>query len=156
MTGFLQWCEDTALSHFVLSAKWQYPLVEIFHIAGLVVVFGSILVLNLRIFGRVLRAQPVSQIAISLSPITLFGLCAQFVSGPVLFMATAKHFYKSGPFRLKLLLLAVALVYHFGVHRSLALKAFTSTVVLKISATVSMLLWSGVVLAGLAIELLAE
>ncbi len=156
MTGFLQWCQDTALSQYVLSAKWQYPLVEIFHIAGLVLVFGSILVLNLRIFGRILQAQPVSYIAMSLSPITLFGLGAQFVSGPVLFMATAKHFYKSGPFRLKLLLLAVALVYHFGVHRSLALKTFTSTAALRISATVSMLLWSGVVLAGLAIELLPE
>jgi hypothetical protein len=155
MTDFLTWCQSTALSQWVLAAKWQYPMVEIFHIAGLVLVFGSILVLNLRIFGRILRQQPVSEVARSLSPLTLAGLAAQFISGPVLFMATAKHFYDSVPFRVKLLLLAVALVYHFGVHRSLAMKASAATLALKVSAAASMLLWGGVVLAGFAIELLA-
>ena len=155
MTDFLTWCQSTALSQWVLSAKWQYPTVEIFHIAGLVLVFGSILVLNLRIFGRILRQQPVSEVAAGLSPLTLAGVIAQFVSGPVLFMATAKHFYESVPFRVKLLLLAVALVYHFGVHRSLAMKAQAVDRALRISAAASMLLWIGVVLAGLGIELLA-
>ncbi len=154
MTDFLAWCQATALSQWVLGAKWHYPLIEIFHIAGLVLVFGSMLVLNLRIFGRILRAQPVAEVAAGLSPLTLTGVVAQFISGPILFMATAKHFYESIPFRVKLLLLAVALVYHFGVHRSLAMDDSISSRVLKMSAAVSMLLWVGVVFAGFAIELL--
>ena len=85
---------------------------EILHIAGLVLVFGSILLLNLRIFGRILRQQPVSQVAEGLAPITLTGVIAQFVSGPVLFMAAAARLFENGPFRLKLPLLAVALTYH--------------------------------------------
>ena len=156
MTEFLTWCQNSALSHFVKGAPWRYPTLEILHISGLVLVFGSILVLNLRIFGRVLRKQPVSTVAGSVSPITFFGVGAQFVSGPVLFMATATHFYKSGAFRLKLVLLVVALAYHFGVHRGLALKPVTPARALRISATVSMILWSGVVFAGLAIELLPQ
>jgi hypothetical protein len=156
MTDFLTWCQNTALSQWVLSAKWQYPTVEIFHIAGLVLVFGSILILNLRIFGRILRQQPVYEIAEGLSPLTLFGVIAQFISGPVLFMATAKHFYESIPFRVKILLLAVALVYHFGAHRSLALDPSTPERTLKISAAASMAVWIGVVLSGLGIELLAS
>jgi hypothetical protein len=155
MMEFLAWCQSTELSRWVLSAKWRYPAIEILHIAGLVLVFGSILVLNLRIFGRILRQQPVSDVAVSLSPIALVGIAAQFISGPVLFMATAKHFYESVPFRVKLLLLAVALVYHFGVHRSLAIKTSMVTRELRISAVASMLLWSGVILAGFGIELLA-
>ncbi len=151
---FLTWCESIPLSRWILSAKWRYPTVEIFHIAGLVLVFGSILVLNLRIFGRVLRQQPVSEVAVGLAPLTLGGVTAQFISGPVLFMATAKHFYASIPFRVKLLLLAVALVYHFGVHRSLAQDCSTDARTLRTSAAASMLLWIGVVLAGLGIELL--
>jgi hypothetical protein len=58
MTGFLEWCQTNALSQLMNSAKWTFPAVEIFHIAGLVVIFGSMLVLNLRIFGRILRAEP--------------------------------------------------------------------------------------------------
>jgi hypothetical protein len=57
---------------------------------------------------------------------------------------------------LKLLLLAVALTYHFGVHRGLASNPLTPARSLTISATVSMILWSGVVFAGLAIELLPQ
>ena len=50
MSAFLQWCHDNALSEFMRSAKWPFPTVEIFHIAGLILIFGSVLVLNLRIF----------------------------------------------------------------------------------------------------------
>src|SRR6202011_622598 len=50
MTGFLEWCQTNALSQLMNSAKWTFPAVEIFHIAGLVVIFGSMMVLNLRIF----------------------------------------------------------------------------------------------------------
>lgn len=153
MMDFLLWCQSTALSRWILSAKWRYPTVEILHIAGLVLVFGSVLVLNLRIFGRVLKTQPVSEVAAGLSPIMMVGVAAQFVSGPVLFMATAKHFYESVPFRVKMLLLAVALVYHFGVHRSLAMNPETPARVLTKSAVSSMLLWCALVVAGLSIEL---
>jgi len=153
MTEFLTWCQNHALSQFIKGARWPYPAVEILHIAGLVLVFGSILLLNLRIFGRILRQQPVSEVAAGLAPITLTGVFAQFVSGPVLFMATATRFFENGTFRLKLLLLAIALSYHFGVHRRLALKSVSISGVLQASAAVSMLLWIAVVLSGLSIEL---
>ena len=156
MTGFLQWCHDNALSEFMRSAKWPYPTVEIFHIAGLILVFGSILVLNLRIFGRILRQEPVPEVAAGLSPLTVTGIAAQAVSGPVLFMTSAMKFSESTPFKLKLLLLLVALTYHFGVHRRFALDPETPAQILRVSAAASMLLWIGVVLAGFAIELLAR
>ena len=69
MNGFTAWCQYNALSQFMRSAKWPYPSVEILHIAGLILVFGSMLILNLRIFGRILRQEPVSQVAAGLSPI---------------------------------------------------------------------------------------
>ena len=58
MNGFIEWCQYNALSQFMRSAKWPYPSVEILHIAGLILVFGSMLILNLRIFGRILRREP--------------------------------------------------------------------------------------------------
>jgi hypothetical protein len=155
MIGFLQWCHDNALSQFMRSAKWPYPTVEIFHIAGLVLIFGSMLLLNLRIFGRILRQEPVPQVAAGLAPLASIGLAAQAVSGPVLFMTSAMRFSESTPFRLKLVLLVVALTYHFGVHRRFARDPDAAVPMLRVSAAVSMLLWIGVVLAGFAIELLA-
>jgi len=155
MSEFLQWCHDNALSEFMRSAKWPFPTVEIFHIAGLILIFGSVLVLNLRIFGRILRQEPVPQVAAGLSPLTAVGLAAQVVSGPVLFMTSAMRFSESTPFRLKLLFLLVALTYHYGVHRRFALDPAVPAHTLRVSAVVSMLLWISVVLAGFAIELLS-
>ena len=44
----------------------------------MVLVFGTILVLNLRIFGLILRSEPVAQIARDLTPVTLIGLVQVF------------------------------------------------------------------------------
>ena len=155
MNGFIGWCQYNALSQFMRSAKWPYPSVEVLHIAGLILVFGSMLILNLRIFGRILRQEPVPQVAAGLSPVTFTGIAAQFVTGPVLFMTSAMKFAESTPFKLQLLFLAVALTYHFGVHRRFALDPSTPAQTLRVSAAASMLLWISVVLAGFAIELLA-
>jgi len=154
MTGFLEWCQTNALSQLMNSAKWTFPTVEIFHIAGVVVIFGSMLVLNLRIFGRILQAEPVPQVALGLAPVTKFGLVAQVVSGPLLFMNAAMRLYENTPFRLKMLLLVIALSYHFAVHLPLALDYKGSASRLRFSAAVSMTLWIGMTLAGFSIQLL--
>ncbi len=159
MNDFIQWCQTSALSAAIRSAKWPYPSIEILHIAGLVLVFGSIFILNLRIFGRVLKQTSVREVAMGLAPLTLVGLCAQCVSGPLLFVATAMRFWENPSFRLKLVLLVIALVHHYGWHRPLviggAIGGEASAGKLRGSAAVSMLLWAGVILAGLSIELLA-
>jgi hypothetical protein len=154
MTGFIEWCQTNALSQLMNSAKWPFPAVEIFHIAGLVLIFGSMLVLNLRIFGRMLRAQPVPQVARGLAPVTKFGLVGQIVSGPLLLMNAAMRLSENTSFRLKMLLLIIALSYHFAVHLPLALDSEGPAFRLRLSATVSMLLWISMTLAGFSIQLL--
>ncbi len=54
-------------------------------------------------------------------------------------MTSAMKFAESTPFKLKLLLLAVALTYHFGAHRRFAWTPETPTQTLRISAAASML-----------------
>jgi hypothetical protein len=154
MTAFVEWCQESALSDFMRGAKWPFPTVEVFHFVGVILVFGSMLVLNLRIFGRILKHEPVPQVAEGVAPLTAMGLAAQVVSGPVLFVTSALKFSASPPFKLKLLLLVAALTYHFGVHRRFAMNPATPISTLRISAAISGLSWIGVVLAGLAISLL--
>lgn len=151
----IQFFQTSAAAQFMRGEKWRYPAVEILHLAGLILVFGSVFVLNLRIFGRVLRPVPVEEVARVLAPITLAGLSIQVLTGPLLFIASAARFYTSVPFWTKIALLAAALAYHFFVHRPLAFRGKTPLSKMRLSAALSMILWAGVVLAGLAIELLA-
>jgi len=150
---FAQWCQNLALADAIRSVAWPFPTIEIVHLAGIVLVFGSILITNLRMFGFILKDVPAVEVARSVAPWTLIGLGFQVISGPLMFITSATRFYGNETFRVKLLLLAVALIYHFAIHRKAASSA--RTLILKLSAAVSMLTWIGVVLAGMGIELLA-
>lgn len=40
MTAFAEWCQHTAIATAIRSALWPFPVIEIFHIAGMVVCLG--------------------------------------------------------------------------------------------------------------------
>ena len=153
LESFAQWCFQLSLAEAIRSVAWPFPTIEIVHLAGLVLVFGSMLILNLRLFGVILKDAPAPQVVQGLAPWTLVGLGFQVVSGPLMFIASATRFYQSPAFRVKLALIAAALIYHFAVHRRAASSA--SRWKARLSATISMALWIGVFLAGMGIELLA-
>jgi hypothetical protein len=155
MTAFAEWCQHTALAEAIRSAPWPFPVVEIFHIAGMVLVFGTVLVLNLRVFGLILRSEPVSQVAQDLTPLTVIGLSVQLISGSLMFVASAMKFSENVLFGFKIGLVMVAVAYHFAVHRRVAIASDTLPGRLRFSAAVSLLLWAGVALTGLDLGVLS-
>ena len=154
-TSFATWCQHTAIAEAIRSAPWPFPVIEIFHIAGMVVVFGTVLILNLRVFGLILRGEPVSQIAQDLTPLTLTGLGVQFASGSLMFIVSAMKFTENALFGIKIVLVIAAVAYHFGIHRNLAISKDAHPGRLRLSAAVSLVLWAGVVLVGLDIGVLS-
>jgi hypothetical protein len=154
-TSFATWVQHTSAAEAIRSVPWPIPVIEIFHIAGMVLVFGTILILNLRVFGLILRSEPVSQIAQDLTPLTLVGLGVQLVSGSLLFMVSAMKFTENPTFRIKIALVIAAVAYHFAVHRRIAIAQETQAHRLRPSAAVSLVLWASVVLVGLDIGVLS-
>jgi hypothetical protein len=155
MTAFAEWCQHTAIAEAIRSAPWPFPVIEIFHIAGMVLVFGTVLILNLRVFGLILHSEPVSQIAQDLTPFTLTGLGVQLVSGSLMFMTSAIKFTGNVLFGIKIGLVIAAVAYHFGIHRKVAIAKEAQPNRLRLSAAVSLVLWASVVLAGLGIGVLS-
>ena len=155
MTAFATWLQHTAAAEAIRSVPWPIPLIETFHIAGMVLVFGTILILNLRVFELILRGEPVSQIAEDLTPLTLTGLGVQLVSGSLLFMVSAMKFTENPVFRIKIALVIAAVAYHFAIHRKVAIEANTPAHRLQLSAAISLVLWASVVLVGLDIGVLS-
>jgi len=154
-TSFATWVQHTSDAEAIRSVPWPIPVIEIFHIAGMVLVFGTILILNLRAFGLIFRSEPVSQIAQDLTPLTLVGLGVQLVSGSLLFMVSAMKFTDNPVFRIKIALVIAAVAYHFAVHRRIAIAHDIPTQWLRLSAAVSLVLWASVVLVGLDIGVLS-
>jgi hypothetical protein len=150
-SGFLEWCQNSALSAIIRHETWTVPAIEILHIAGVILIFGSVLVTNLRLLGRMFLSEPAGSLAADLSRWMRLGLIVLVCTGPLLFFAMPVKLFMTPDFTIKLVLVAIAAGYHLRVHRKLlsaAANDATPDAPLKKSARISLTLWSIAILAG--------
>jgi hypothetical protein len=153
MLPFFRWCDSTWISVAIRDSRFLFPAIETFHLLGITMLLGILLLLNMRLFNLGLRRQPVDRLAGQLAPWTWGSLAVILVSGTLLFLSEALKCYDSGPFRLKMLLLFLAILFQVTVHRPYTNsgKALITPVRARLVASLSLMLWFGVGLAGRAI-----
>jgi len=151
--AWLVWLETTALAGAMRHWLWLYPIVEIVHIVGFVVLVGAAVMFDLRLLG-VSRALPVSAMAGHHLPWARAALILVVPSGLMMFMAHATEFADNPAFRVKLILLAAAglnaLLFHRGAFRKVDAWEAGQAVPLtaRAAAVASLVLWVGVISAG--------
>lgn len=115
--------EASELGRAMREWLWLYPAVEIVHIAGIALLFGSIAVLDLRLLGFS-RGVSAKQLAAHVLPWTLASFLLIVPSGFMMFAAHAADFIASGVFVLKMGLILLAginaVLFHMGVFRTVA------------------------------------
>jgi hypothetical protein len=99
--------EASSLAVAMRQWLWLYPSVEIVHIAGIGLLFGSIAVFDLRLLG-VSKSIPVRALAKHVLPWTAASFVLIVPSGLMMFTAHASDFIQSGVFVLKMGLILVA------------------------------------------------
>ena len=89
------------------SHPWAYPALEIVHIAGIALLLGNLVLLELRVFGRgsALPLQPLARLALG-TAVGGFGLAAG--SGLLMFASQPDELLANRAFTLKLLLIFAA------------------------------------------------
>jgi hypothetical protein len=152
---FAEWCWNLPLSSAIRRAPWPFPLLEILHIAGLVLVFGTIFIVDLRLLGKALRHDPVGQVWDDLIRWAGVGFAVQVLTGPLLFIANSRKFYDSPFFRAKIVLLVFAIGFHFVVVRrvSASVDAGSNLARARLAGGFSLALWAAVIVTGVCIEL---
>lgn len=131
---------------------WVFPVVESIHICGFTLLVGTIAVLDLRLSDLCLTRQSISRLAEVLAPWIYVGIAVQFITGPYLFSSSPHDYLHNPSFRMKMMFLAAALIFHFTVVRGTAGKSEPlAPVWRRLIALVSMGLWIGVILGGLGI-----
>jgi hypothetical protein len=149
---FFRWCDESWLGETMRSSRLYFPVVETFHLFALTVLFGAIVVLNLRLCRIIMRGQPVQQVARDLSPWTFWGLMVMLVSGVLLFFSEALRCYASKPFQVKMVFLFSAIIFHYTIHKKVtASDRDPGLLTGALVGTVNGLLWLGVGLGGRAI-----
>ncbi|MBN9590447.1 MAG: hypothetical protein BGN85_02355 [Alphaproteobacteria bacterium 64-11] len=123
LTQFLFWLEHSPLGVFTRSlGAWSYGIVNLVHILGIVMLFGSILLLDLRLLG-VWRSIPLAALSRPTVTLAMTGFFIAVASG-IPMLAVKAGDYADNPFLLmKFPAIALALVNVWLLHRSGAWKA---------------------------------
>jgi hypothetical protein len=150
---FFEWCEKSPLHDMIANHETGYPALETFHLFGLTLLLGTLVILCLRLFGVMLKQQPVAELAGELSPYQTAGLCLMLITGPLMVVATAERCYGNTSFWIKMALLVIALIFHFAYFRKLVRRddANIAPGMAKLAAAVTLVLWFGVGMAGRSI-----
>jgi len=147
----LTWLETLPAAEAFAASRHAYPLVNALHIIGLGSLFGAILALDLRLLG-LFRAIPARPLAIALPRVAGAGLALAMATGLLLFSVDPHEYAANRAFVIKVSLVATGAIHALWVHRSRAWAALrkrgTIEPALKISAGVSLAIWTGAILAG--------
>ena len=146
MFSFCQWLQQTPVSVSIRESVWVFPILDAVHCAGIFLVAGTIVVVDLRLLGFGLRRQTISNVIAQVLPWTYFGFAFMLLTGALLAWAEPIRLYRSVFFRWKLLFLALAginaLLYHYT----------TLTPARgRVAGAVSIVCWICVIAAGRAI-----
>lgn len=96
--------EGSAVGDWMRSSGWAYPVVNLFHLLGLVLLIGPMLLLDLRLLGGG-KAFAVPLVSATLTPWAIAGLLLLLPSGALLFTADASPLLDNSLMQFKLLLI---------------------------------------------------
>jgi hypothetical protein len=147
---FFQWCYQTPIGEGIRNSTWLFPVIEAFHLLGLGLTAGAVLIVDLRLFGVGLRKQAAAELWAGTRPWLLGSVTLMFASGIPLFLSESIKCLYSFAFWVKMTSLLLALLFTFTVLRRVAQAGVTSGGPLSARATAltSLILWFGVAWGG--------
>jgi hypothetical protein len=106
--SFFAAIENSAIGTFVRETINALPIINVFHVVGLSLVFGTIFMVDMRLIGLQSVTRPVSRVAQDLLKWTWVGFALAAVTGLLMFAANATTFYVNLQFQLKMVALVFA------------------------------------------------
>ena len=123
-TEFLRWVETTPLATFVSQSTYGFAAIDMFHIAAVAVVFGTIAILDLRLTGMAFLDFSVTDLSRQVLPWTWTAFVIAAITGVLMFTGQAVKYSMNFAFLVKLALMAIAglnvVAFHFVTYRSVA------------------------------------
>jgi hypothetical protein len=147
---FFQWCYSTPLGEAIRNSTWLFPVIEAFHLLGLGLTAGAVLVVDFRLLGVGLRKQSAAQLWANTQPWLLGSVTLMFASGVPLFLSESIKCLYSFAFWVKMTSLFLVLLFTFTFLRRVTQMDTTSDrpLVGRVTAVISLVLWFGVAWGG--------
>lgn len=140
--------EASAFARAARGSTWLYPLANVAHVLGAALLVGAIAVFDVLVLAR--RFAVAAGAASTALPIAVIGIVLLVFSGSVLFSAEATAVGRNPAFLFKMTLAAAGLLnlaaYHLSRRDG---QGFPRAA--RLHAGVSLMVWTGVLLAGRSI-----
>lgn len=137
---------ESWLTKALHTQGWIWPTLEIFHLFGMVLLFGALLIFDLRVLGFA-PTLPLAPTA-ALLKLAMVGFAVNIVTGSLLVLGDAHHFLANPAFLAKMALMIAAGLnagcFTVFVHNGPANRI--AGVPARISAALSLLFWTGVII----------
>jgi uncharacterized membrane protein len=100
------WLRSASIGRFVLDHSWVWPTCETLHFVGMSLMFGVLMVVNLRLLGWMKGMSFAA--AHRLLPLGILGFGVNFATGMLFFTATPEQYTLNVAFHWKMILLVLA------------------------------------------------
>jgi hypothetical protein len=154
LRDFCRWLAATPLSNTIQTTGWIIPTLQTIHILGVAVLFSSAIVVDLRIWRLLQRDVPLPDVARRFLPAIWPVLLILLITGTLLIIGEPRRSLLNTTFYLKMALLVLALMLTGGLQWSLSSapqfwnKDRGRWMAGQFAATVSILVWCGIIFAG--------
>ena len=149
-----QWIESLPWSTGIHESYYMYNWIESTHVLSLSLFLGMLFFIDFRMLGLVLTTVPATKIAERLHTPMMIGFAVMIVTGLLLYFAVPVRVTQSIWFRIKFLLLVLAGINAWYFNRRMRNSADSwdkqdrAPRPLRVSVTLSLTLWAGVITTG--------
>ncbi len=152
---FFEWLDGLRVGDWIANSSYAHPLINVAHILALVMVFGSLFIVDLRLLGRGMTSQPVAKVARDARPWLIGALICMLLTGIPQVLSLPIREYHSPFFWMKMRLLLVALTFTFTLRHKVTMadEARVGPVWGKVVGLMSIALWTWVAVEGRLIAL---
>jgi len=154
LLSLAQQVQSTDFFTAMRGSAYVYPIVLTLHLIAIALFGGMILLVDMRLLGWATRKYTVSELVNQLRPLKRAGFLILIACGLLMAGCKAEEYYYNIFFRTKMTLLLLvgvhALIFHRGVYGNTAELDAAPRIPTqaKLAAALSLILWSGLVVAG--------
>jgi hypothetical protein len=152
--SFIQSIESSGIGEWMRSVAWAMPVVNALHVLCIALVYGTIMVVDLRLMGLLDRGRSVVAVSQEMLRLTWAAFAGAVPTGALFFAANATSYWFNTAFRFKMLAILLAginmLVFQFLTYRSVAAwdRSASPPGAAKLAGVLSLLIWTAVVVLG--------
>lgn len=108
---------DSHIIDILRNSKYAIPIIQSFHLFGITLLLGSMVILNLRLLGIGFRQLPMAALSRQIWPWAIGGLLLAIASGFLVFVPDPARYAANYAFRTKMVALCVAVAFQFLIYR---------------------------------------